>query len=233
MRAAVPMRATHEVGHVLRVPNPSMVRAYWAVTAGVLVLAVWMAIFYAPVHDEMGLVQKLVYLHIPAAAGALVASAFVFLGSVAFLWTKERLWDRVGAEAIRVVVFSSAIVLVTGAIWGKSYWGSWWTWSPRLTFTLILCMLYAGLMVMRWWLRPASKRATVSSVCGAVAFLDTPLVYLSVRLLPDVHPTSIPLTNEMRVTLVVWFVLIGLICLGVVASPVVRYLRKRERVATR
>ena len=57
MRAAVPMSAAHEAGHLMRVPRPSVVRAYWAITTGVLVLAIWMAVFYAPVHGEMGLAQ--------------------------------------------------------------------------------------------------------------------------------------------------------------------------------
>lgn len=233
---AVPVNAgqhtDHSAWHSIRVSWPKLVRVYWAITAGMLVLALWMALFYAPVHDQMGLVQKLVYVHIPAAAAAMVASGCVFVGSVAYLWTRASLWDRVSAEGIRVVVLSSAIVLVTGAIWGKSYWGSWWTWSPRLTFTLILCALYTGLFMMRWWLRPRSKQATVSSVCGAVAFLDTPLLYLSVRLLPDVHPTSIPLTTEMQLTLAAWFVVVTLVSVGIVASPVVRYFQLRERLAS-
>ena len=199
-----------------------LLRAYWTTTTGVFAFALWLALFYAPVHDSMGLVQKLVYLHIPSAAASLVASASVFIASVAVLWTRASTWDAVNNAATRVAVIASATVLITGMIWGKSYWGVWWTWSPRLTFTLVLFVLYASLQLLRRFLQPASRRVTVCAILGIIAFLDAPLVYLSVRLLPDVHPTSVPMTHDMRQTLAVWFVLAGLICLGLICTPFLR-----------
>lgn len=111
------------------------------------------------------------------------------------------------------------IVLLTGMVLGKYFWGYWWTWSPRLTFTLILCVLYSALVLMRPFLRPWSRRATVCAVFAAIAFLDVPLIYLSVRLLPDVHPTSIPLTREMRITLGAWFVLFSTVSVMLTLVP--------------
>lgn len=219
MGAAIPASPSQS-GSAPRAGTPTLLlRTYWTLTASVFAFALWLALFYAPVHDPMGLVQKLVYLHIPSAAASLVASACVFIASIALLWTHARTWDAVSNVATRIVVIASAIVLITGMIWGKSYWGVWWTWSPRLTFTLVLFVLYAVLQLLRRFLQPASRCTTVCAIFGVIAFLDAPLVYLSVRLLPDVHPTSVPMTHEMRLTLAVWFVLTGLVCLGIICTP--------------
>ncbi len=209
---------------LLHSPHPGAVRAYWAVTAGVLVMAVWTGVFYAPVDESMGLVQKLIYLHIPSAAAAVCGAAAAFAGNLAYLWSRSRVWHTMATNSARVTVFCSVLVLASGMVWGKFYWGTWWTWSPRLTFTLILGCLYAAMLLMHSVLRPFSRRAMVCAVYGAVAFLDVPLVYLSVRLLPDVHPTSLPLTPEMRHTLIVWFVLAGLVCGGLIAAPIIRHI---------
>ncbi|MFO0832616.1 MAG: cytochrome c biogenesis protein CcsA [Phycisphaerales bacterium] len=224
------MRATAyiHVPHVLHLPGAAEVRAYWAVTVGVAVLAVWMAAFYAPVDGAMGLVQKLVYVHIPAAAGALLGAGAVFGSNIAYIWTRHRVWETAAVEGARVTVFCGLVVLLTGMAWGRSAWGAWWTWSPKLTFTLILCVLYAVMIGLHSLRLPAARRAMLCAVYGAVAFIDAPLVYLSVRLLPDVHPTSVPLTGEMRVTLVTWFVLAALLCGGVLARPVVRHARRQS-----
>src|SRR6185369_3039387 len=82
-------------------------------------------------------------------------------------------------------------------IWGRQAWGEWWTWSPRLTFSLILWALYVGFVALRPLL-PANRRARVSCVYGILAFLDVPLVYMSTKLLPDVHPASIDLSAAAR-----------------------------------
>lgn len=195
-------------------------------TLAVLAVALAMAVFYAPVDESMGLVQKLIYLHLPAAISALFSALAVFVANLAFLWTRGRVWDEVALAGARVTVFCSLLVLVTGMVWGQSYWGFWWTWSPKLTFTLILCVLYAAYLGLRPMVRPWHRRAVVCAVYGAVAFLDVPLVYLSVRLLPDVHPTSLPLTTEMRQTLIPWFVFVALTGAGLVGAPVLRRTRR-------
>ncbi|MFO0829392.1 MAG: cytochrome c biogenesis protein CcsA [Phycisphaerales bacterium] len=198
------------------------IRIYWTLTALTLAGATLTAALYAPVDPEMGPVQKLIYLHLPAAVVTFLAAFAVFVGSVGFMWTREPAWDRFAAAAARTTLIFSCVVLITGMVWAKFFWGYWWTWSPRLTFTLVLAILYAGYFVVRWMIGPGQRRAFVSAVYGAIAFLDVPLVYLSVGLLPDVHPTSVPLTAEMRETLAIWFVLVVLVAIGMSAAPLLR-----------
>ena len=86
-----------------------------------------------------------------------------------------------------------SIVLLTGMIWGRGAWGLWWTWSPRLTFSLMLWLLYVVYLIIRNSIESSQRRAVISAVYGVIAFLDVPLVYLSARLMPDIHPASIEL----------------------------------------
>jgi heme exporter protein C len=187
------------------------------VTLAALAGAVAMAVWYAPVEATMGAVQKIFYVHLPSAINTFVACLVVFVASVGFLLKRESWWDDLGAAAGRVAVGLCTIVLVTGMAWAKTAWNTWWTWSPRLTFSLLLWLLYVVYLIIRTSIDSAQRRAVVAAVYGIVAFLDVPLVYLSARLLPDIHPASIGLAPEMKLTLLVWFVPVTLINAGLIA----------------
>jgi heme exporter protein C len=83
-----------------------------------------------------------------------------------------------------------AIVLVTGPIWAKPVWFVWWTWSARLTSSLILCLLYVAYWLIRSYIEDPERKATVSAVFGIVAFVDAPLVFFSIRWWRDHHPSA-------------------------------------------
>jgi heme exporter protein C len=112
-------------------------------------------------------------------------------------------------------------------VWGHSAWGQWWTWSPRLTFSLVLWLLYVVYLTVRASIESPQRRAVVGAVYGIVAFLDVPLVWLSTRLMPDIHPVSVQLIGSMRITLAAWFLPVLLIAAG----AVVAIYRREERAA--
>jgi len=124
--------------------------------------------------------------------------------------------------------------LITGVIWGHKTWGVWWTWSPRLTFSLMLWLLYVVYLIIRPAIESPERRATISAVYAVAAFLDVPLVWLSVRLLPDIHPKSIEMTGPMKLTLIVWFVPVTLLCVGLIVtfykSSCKRWARKQAQI---
>jgi len=200
--------------------------AYWTASALALGWAVGMAIWYAPVEATMGVVQKLFYVHLPSAINTFVACLVVFIASVGFLLKRDGWWDELAAAAAKMAVGLCTIVLATGMIWAKSAWNTWWTWSPRLTFSLLLWLLYVVYLIIRASIDSSQRRAVVAGVYGIVAFLDVPLVYLSARLLPDIHPASIGLAPEMKLTLLVWFVPVTLVNAGLIAAI---YRRSRAR----
>lgn len=175
-------------------------------------VAIAMVAFYAPIDSAMGVVQKLIYLHLPAAIASFVTAMGVFIGGLGYLWTRKDVWNRLAHASGRATVACSLVVLITGIVWARVMWGVWWTWSPRLSFTLVMCLLYLAYLLLKRKAGSASTWETPSAIYGCIAFLEVPLLYLAIRLLPDVHPTSLPLTGEMRQTLVPCFLLVGLVC---------------------
>lgn len=181
---------------------------------GTFALARW----YAPIEATMGPVQKVLYLHLPSAIAMFAACVVVFLASIGYLWQRKLSWDALALAAAELAVSSSTIVLLTGMFWGRVAWGHWWTWSPRLTFSLILWILYLIYLVIRPKMASPHRRALAASLYGTIAFLDVPLVYLSVKLLPDIHPADSALTPEMRHTLLAALFTCALLCFAVLRT---------------
>jgi heme exporter protein C len=201
--------------------------AYWTVVVALLASASAIAWFWTPEEATMGPIQKVFYLHVPAGAAALLACVVVFVANIGYLWQRKMAWDDLSVAAARAAAWMCTIVLVTGMIWARGAWGRWWVWSPRLTFSLLLWLLYVVYLVIRPSIESRHSRATVSAVYGIVAFLDVPLVYLSVRLMPDIHPASVELSSAMKLTLALWFVPVTLLTAGLVVGGFRANVRRR------
>lgn len=202
---------------------------YWGVVLASLAGTTAMLFLYTPVERTMGPVQKIFYLHLPSAINGFLACLVVFAASVGYLWQRKMWWDDLAAAAARVAVMMCTIVLITGMVWAKGAWGKWWTWSPRLTFSLLLWLLYVVYLIIRPSIESRQRRAVVGAVYGVVAFLDVPLVYLSVRLMPDIHPVSVEMGSAMKLTLGLWFIPVTLMAGGLIASHFFRYRRQHSR----
>ena len=198
--------------------NKTLNFVYWFVTAAMFAGAVVMLVVYTPEEKTMGQVQKIFYMHMPVALNTFLACLVSFIASIGYLWQRKLWWDDLAVAAVKVAVVFCSVVLLTGMIWGRSAWGAWWTWSPRLTFSLVLWLLYVVYLIIRPSIGTGDRRAVVCAVYGLVAFLDVPLVYISVKLLPDIHPQSIGLAPEMKYTLLAWFVPVTMLAAGLVVS---------------
>jgi heme exporter protein C len=207
--------------------NNNLARVYWAVTLATLAAAIGVLLTYTPTEATMGTVQKVFYLHLPLAITTFLTALVCFVASAGYLWQRTAWWDDLAAAGAKVAVVLCSGVLLTGMIWGRSAWGQWWTWSPRLTFSLVLFLLYAAYAAVRASVESPQRRAVVCAVYGVIAFLDVPLVWLSARLIPEIHPPGVGLAGPMKLTLVVWFVPVTLAAAGFVAA---RYrLNRAER----
>ena len=154
-------------------------------------LASIFAIFwYAPVEKTMGLVQKIFYIHVPSAFLAFFSFFLTFLASILYLYKKSAKWDSLAYCSAEIGVIFCTIVLITGPIWAKPIWNVWWTWDPRLTFALILWMIYSGCLVVRAGLEDPHRRARVGAVLAIVGMLDIPMVFMATRWFRGVHPAS-------------------------------------------
>lgn len=206
---------------------------YGLCTAALLAGAIAMLFVYTPVEATMGPIQKLFYVHLPSAISTFLACLLCFIASIGYLTQRKGIWDDLAAAGASVGVFFCSIVLATGMIWGKYAWHHWWTWSPRLTFSLVLWLLYVVYLMLRASIESSERRALVAAVYGILAFLDVPLVYLSTKLMVDIHPTSVELAPAMKLTLAVWFVPVLLLAAGLVVLKFRANTRHRRARAAR
>lgn len=136
---------------------------------------------------DMGHLQKILYVHVPAAWMAFIAFAVVFVASVLYLWKRQEKHDLLAASAAEVGTMLTALTLVVGSTWGRSTWGVWWTWDPRLTTTAILFLVYVGYLSLRAFTEDDERRARWSAAVGILGFLNVPIVYMSVRWWRTIH----------------------------------------------
>ena len=188
-------------------------------TACALVLSQWLIWIWAPVEQQMGLVQKIFYFHLPLAWWGFVGFFLVFVCSIGYLKQRRESLDHLAAAGAELGLLFASLVLLTGILWAKASWNVWWTWDPRLSTTLILWFIYSGYLIVRGTAMSSSRQKTVAAVLGIVAFLDVPLVFLSARLFRSIHPAvfasregSLPfeMLLTLAVSLVAWG---GLFCL--------------------
>lgn len=153
--------------------------------------ALYMALLGAPRERTMGDLQRIFYFHVPAAITGMTAFAVNFFASIMYILRKSRRWDNLGVASAEIGVLFFGMVLITGPIWAKPVWFVWWTWSPRLTTSLVLCMLYLAYLLIRKYIEDPERRGLASAVFGVIAFADAPLVWFSIRWWRDIHPSPI------------------------------------------
>ena len=139
-----------------------------------------LSLVIAPPDAVQGNVQRLMYVHVPAAWLAYLSFTVVFIGSAAYLLTRRGHWDRLAEASAEIGVLFTALTIVLGSIWGYPTWGTWWTWDPRLTTTAIMLLIYAGYLALRRLPESPARRARWSAVLGVVGFVDIPIVHMSV-----------------------------------------------------
>jgi heme exporter protein C len=160
----------------------------WAMTTVAMFGALWMVFVYAPEERVMGAVQKVFYFHVPSAMVTFAGVAVLLGGSIAYLWTRDRRWESLSRAATETSLVFCAIVLVTGPIWAKPAWGTWWTWEARLTTTLVLWLLLAACIMVRAYADNRDLGARLAAIVGIVAALDVPIIYKAVDWWRGQHP---------------------------------------------
>jgi heme exporter protein C len=137
-----------------------------------------------------GELQRIFYLHVPAAWVAYLAFAIVFLSSIAFLRTDERRWDILAHSSAEIGVVFLALVLITGPIWAHPVWGTWWQWDARLTSTLVTWLTYVGYLFIRNLTVDRRRAGRLAAVIGILGLVNIPIVHFSVYWWRTLHPTG-------------------------------------------
>ena len=146
---------------------------------------------FVPNEASMGIIQRIFYFHVPSAFIAFLAFGVTFVYSILFLMKRNMWHDRIAYCSAEVGVIFTTIVLITGPIWARPVWNTWWTWDARLTSTLVLWFIYIGYMMLRSYTGEEQRGARFAAVFAIVGFVDVPIVYLANRLWRTLHPQPV------------------------------------------
>ena len=170
---------------------PVWVHALTALTAAAFGVFLYLVFFQAPVEEQMGLSQKIFYLHVPSAYGMYVGYTIAAVSGLIYLWKRSDradAWSLAGAEIGTLFV---AIVLVTGPLWGRKAWGTYWVWDPRLTSTLLTGLIYVSFLALRGF---GQVGETEKRFAAALAVVGFPLLFVikySVQRWSGQHPVVV------------------------------------------
>jgi len=176
-------------------------------SAASIIGALYLVWLWVPTEAAMGIVQRIFYFHVPMAWIGFLAFFIVFLSSILYLARKNEKWDTVARSAAEIGIIFTSLVLITGPMWAKAAWGTWWTWDIRLTTTLVLWLIYLAYLIVRPFASEPSRGARYAAVVGIAGFLDVPIVALSIQLWRTQHPGPVifqgGLAPSMLLTLMV------------------------------
>jgi heme exporter protein C len=155
------------------------------------------ALFFTPIDAMLGAAQKIFYIHVPAAImGLYLACGILAISSIVYLWIRDERLDRLAESSAEVGLVFMGIVLITGPVWARTSWGTWWVWEARITSTLFLWLLVLGYLVLRNAVESPEQRARLSAVMGTLAALLVPFIHLTVLLFRGMHPDPVVLTPQ-------------------------------------
>ncbi|MCH2171692.1 cytochrome c biogenesis protein CcsA [Myxococcota bacterium] len=175
--------------------NPSPGRALrvsgWILLA--LGLAFAILVYSAPIDSMQGVIQKILYVHVPSAFAAYLGFAITALFGILYLWRGEVRYDQVAHSSAEVGVVFCTLMIVSGPIWAKGTWGHWWVWDPRLTITLLLWFTYLAYLLLRSFTEGSERAARFAAVYGIVGVLEIPLNYYAIELFGEaaMHPDNL------------------------------------------
>jgi heme exporter protein C len=151
--------------------------------------------FYAPTERTEGIIQRMMYLHVPAAFSMYIGYGIVFFASCMYLFKRQARWDELATAAAEVGTLYATMMITTGPIWAKPVWGTYWTWDARLTSALILWLIYVAYLMLRAYGGHAEEVARYCAVLAIIGFVDIPIIHYSVRWWRTFHPDAKILTE--------------------------------------
>jgi len=174
----------------------------WLAGVSLLLLVVGAAwgLAFSPADFKQGNSYRIIYLHVPAAFLALAGYYVMAVsGAVGLIW-RMKLAFIVMKSAAPVGAALTFLALVTGAIWGKPTWGTWWEWDARITSMLILLFLYMGIMALQSAFRNRDSADKTSAVLALIGTVNIPIIYKSVDWWYTLHqPATLKLTSASTI----------------------------------
>jgi heme exporter protein C len=166
-------------------------KPWFVVVAALAALGLLVApqlILSAPREATMGFVQKIFYYHVPSSITLFLASFVCAWGSILYLFKGSERGDAIAVSAAELAVLFGSCALVTGPLWARKAWGTYWQWDVRLTTTLLLYMIFIAYLFARKYGGPGSRKLAAGLALFGAA--DVPLIYFSVSIWRTIHPKT-------------------------------------------
>ncbi len=160
-------------------------------TLALFAAALYTIFVVAPVEQQMGIVQKIFYFHVPSAYAMYIGFFVSAVGSAVYLLKRSPRWDAIAVAGAEVGTLFCLIVLLTGPLWARKAWGVWWTWDPRLTTTLLSGMIFAAYLALRSMGDAGEVEKRFAAGLALLGLVNLPLIHYSVQRWRGVHPTVI------------------------------------------
>ncbi|HEX4207900.1 MAG TPA: cytochrome c biogenesis protein CcsA [Ktedonobacteraceae bacterium] len=169
-----------------RLPVASLVLGGLALV-GVLI-SIWMIFFYAPMDALQQNTQRIFYLHVPSAWLGMLAFVIMAVAGVVYLFKADERWDLAARAASELGTVFLTIALITGSLWGKPIWGTWWSWDPMLTAVLVLWFMFVAYLMLHSYMGRSHESARAAAVLAIVGVIDVPIIYEAANWWRTLHP---------------------------------------------
>ncbi|MDR7032560.1 heme ABC transporter permease [Mesorhizobium sp. BE184] len=161
------------------------------VAAALLAIGLYMS-FAAPEDFQQGITVRIMYIHVPFAWLSMMCYTLMAISALGTLVWRHPLADVALKAAAPIGAVFTALALVTGSIWGKPMWGTWWVWDARLTSVFVLFLMYLGIIALTRALDDAGRAAWAAAVITLVGFINVPIIKFSVDWWNTLHqPASV------------------------------------------
>ncbi len=203
-----------------------------AVLAGLSAAAMFVALglvfLYAPREVTMGDVQRIFYFHVSSAWVGFLAFFVTFLGGIGYLLRRERGWDILALSSVEIGLTFITMAVITGSLWARPAWGTYWTWEPRLTISAVQLLIYVAYLMLRSSIEGAERKARFAAVYGVLAFVTVPFSWFAIRWWRTIHPEVLTGGGGMAITPRMVHTL--LVSLGAFTALYATLLRQRMRL---
>lgn len=159
------------------------------ISAGtMLVILLFAVFFFAPDEITMGNVQRIFYFHVGPAWTAAVTFLIALVSGILYLRRPSKRLDIISLASVEIGIVFTTMTIVSGSVWGRPAWNTFWIWSPRLTSIAVMWLVYVAYLMLRGAIEDEERRGRFAAVYVIAAFVTVILTYASVRLLRDIHP---------------------------------------------
>jgi len=167
-------------------------------SGALVVIALALVFLWALPEITMKEVQRIFYFHVAVDWVGFLAFLVTLVASVAYLRTHDRKWDIVAASSVEIGALFLTMGAVTGSLWARPVWNTWWTWDARLTTVAITWLIYLAYLMLRSAIDDPQRRARFSAVYGIVSFVTVPLTFASIFFMRTIHPALFAASTEAQ-----------------------------------